>query len=250
MQSCNITIRALRAEDVPRCMRLVELAGWNQTAEDWARLLRLARVWGLFADGELATTTSAYVHPDGVAWIGMVLTDPRWRGLGFASLLMEEALRMDARCFRLDATAMGAPLYRKFGFVDERAIERWERQPAPAEKHNALPSAGWGYEPRLLAELGKESCAVPGGFAMLRSGRLGWYFGPCLGENLSQCVDWAIGQHLGDLIFWDLFPDDAEAVRVATSRGFRRVRELVRMRRGPALPAPCNVHAICGFEFG
>lgn len=222
-------MRRLESRDVAGAMRLVEAADWNQTEEDWGRLLAWApeSCWGMFAGEELVATTTAVRYSTGVVWVGMVLTDVEWRGRGLATRLVEETLRMEAACFRLDATAMGAPLYRKLGFVDERPIERWERVGTP------------GYDPRLLA----------GSWAVGRPGRKAWYFGPWVGEGLENALQMTVAGRGGQAMYWDLFPEDREAVAIAERYGFRRVRELVRMRRGAAVP-DVQARAICGFEWG
>jgi GNAT superfamily N-acetyltransferase len=227
-------LHLLQASDIPAAMRLVEAAHWNQTAADWARTLSLApdTCWGIFADGELAATTTAVRYSNGVVWIGMVLTAPAYRGRGYATRLLEEALGMEATCFRLDATAMGAPLYRKLNFVDEQPIERWER-----------PRAAVAYDARLLAALAGAGPCVG------RPGRLAWYFGPWVGPGLETALQLTISRRGGEAICWDLFPSDAEALTLAERYGFERRRELVRMRRGPFVP-DVPARAICGFEFG
>jgi hypothetical protein len=41
MQEPAISIRLLFESDIPAAMRLKEAAGWNQTEDDWRRLLLL-----------------------------------------------------------------------------------------------------------------------------------------------------------------------------------------------------------------
>src|SRR6187399_1749266 len=123
------TIRCLRDADLADCMKLKEAAGWNQTLADWQALLRWepAGCFGIEAEGRVVSTATAVVH-DGVGWIGMVLTDPLFRGQGMATALMKHSLTYLeplARTVKLDASSEGEPIYRKLGFVDEAAIERW-----------------------------------------------------------------------------------------------------------------------------
>ncbi len=226
--------RPLRSSDIPAAMRLVEAADWNQTPADWERLILLApeTCWGVFRGSDLVATTTAVRHGNGVVWIGMVLTAPAYRGRGFATQLLEEALHLDAVCFRLDATAMGAPLYRKIGFVDEQPIERWER-----------PRASAVYDARLLAALTGDCLSIG------RPGRKAWYFGPWVGPGLETALQFTISRRGGEAIYWDLFPADRDAVALAERYGFRCVRQLTRMRRGLEV-ADVPASAICGFEFG
>src|SRR5260370_13144230 len=65
-----------------------------------------------------------------VGWIAMVLVEPDWRGRGIGKALMSHALSfLDAQgvlSVRLDATALGKPLYEKLGFVVEYELARYE----------------------------------------------------------------------------------------------------------------------------
>lgn len=124
-------VRALRAEDIPAALELSCEAGWNQTADDWRMLLELEPE-GCFAvdyDGELAATATLVCYGRRLAWLGMVLTREGCRRRGFASALISHALAIaDARhieTVKLDATDRGQPLYERFGFVAEQAVERW-----------------------------------------------------------------------------------------------------------------------------
>src|SRR5207244_12045682 len=105
----------------------------NQIEEDWQRVLDLEPegCFGIERGGRLAATTTAICYGRRLAWIGMVLTDPEYRGQGLATQLMRHTLEfLDGRgldWIKLDATAMGRPIYRKLGFVDECEIERWKR---------------------------------------------------------------------------------------------------------------------------
>jgi GNAT superfamily N-acetyltransferase len=126
----DIEIRLLFESDIPAAMKLKEAAGWNQTEDDWRRLLRLQPA-GCFAatkNDELVGTTTTTTYKDQLAWIGMVLVDPQSRRQGVATRLMETALdylRGKVATVKLDATAQGKPVYERFGFEEESLVERW-----------------------------------------------------------------------------------------------------------------------------
>src|SRR5262245_21511951 len=126
----GIEIRLLFETDIPAAMKLKDAAGWNQTENDWRRLLRL-EPYGCFAaikDGELVGTTTTTTYKDELAWIGMVLVDPLHRKQGIASSLMSTALdylNRKVATVKLDATPQGKPAYEKFGFRFESLVERW-----------------------------------------------------------------------------------------------------------------------------
>ncbi len=270
-------IRLLRKSDVPAALRLCRAAGWNQTAADWERVMALEPE-GCFAiedAGEVIATATAVCYGTTLAWIGMVLTLPEYRGKGLARRLMEHALDfLRARrvgWIRLDATDMGHQLYVSLGFADEQPIERWRAEPRDSVPGPELP--GWRPEPALdlrafsadrtvlLNELaGGESACLPGeGFAMGRPGANALFFGPCVARSpqvARNLLQWFLGRHPGEPIFWDLLPENQEAVNLARELGFKPVRRLMRMAmRGVSLdPAPAEdvglVYAAAGFEYG
>ena len=268
-------VRLLTAADVPQAMLLKQSAGWNQTEQDWLRLLELEPegCFGIEREGTLVATTTAVCYGRELAWIGMVLTLAECRGQGLASELMRAALEfLDGReieWVKLDATAMGRGLYRKFGFVEECAVERWLRAPGAVEAGQVA-----AYEPdaeldlrafgvdrsRVLAILADESASVHGaGFAMGRAGSNAAFFGPCVALDAAaaaRLVGWFLARHGEEPAYWDLAPEHREAVELAQSFGFARARELVRMARQgvrAARPAPADariIYAMAGFEFG
>ena len=116
--------------DISAGMRLKEIAGWNQTQEDWERFLA-SDPQGCFVaecNGQVAGTVATIVYDGRFAWIGMVLVDPALRGKGIGTALLLKAIDyLDARkvpCMKLDATPQGKPLYARLGFQVEYEIER------------------------------------------------------------------------------------------------------------------------------
>jgi hypothetical protein len=94
---------------------------------------------------------------------------------------------------------------------------------------------------------------------MGRGGSLAAYFGPCVSgspETARTLLESFLATRPNEPVFWDLLPDNAAAVQLASEFGFRPVRKLVRMAR-PGIPAAKPFHsdnskvfAIAGFEFG
>jgi GNAT superfamily N-acetyltransferase len=275
-------VRTLTPADLPALMRIKEAAGWNQTATDWHNLLDLAgeTCFGLECDGGVVATTTAVCYGRRLAWIGMVLTDPAYRRRGFGRRLMEHALEaLEARgveWIKLDATEMGAPLYKDLGFADECSIERWGaigrdgaagRAPAGfragfTADWTALDLAACGADrTELLARLATMGAAeIAGeGYGMGRPGSQAAYFGPCVSrsaEAARELLTWFLAKHAGEPVYWDLLPSNTEAVRLAREFGFAPLRRLTRMARrgapgGAALAHDdSRVFAIAGFEYG
>ena len=143
----DLIIRRLTPDDVDGAFRLSTCIGWNQRADDWRMLLRLAPATAFAAvDDEREASdepilgTAIGIDYGAFAWIAMMLVDPAHRGRGIGRRLLEAA--MDAvpstLPIRLDATPLGRPLYQRYGFEDEATLTRQVRHarlepPAPSK---------------------------------------------------------------------------------------------------------------------
>lgn len=265
---------------MPDLMELSRRAGWNQTTADWERTLTLCpeSAFGIEEDGHVVSTTTAIRYANDLAWIGMVLTHPEHRGKGNAKKLMDHTLKHVAatgtRWVKLDATAEGRPLYQKFGFVDECPVERWKRAAGKGPNGDRHPlvhdyvvdpsfdRAYFGaYRVPLLNALAKQGAAfvVGYGYAMGRPGEVAAYFGPCVvgtREAARKLLEWFLSRFPNQDLYWDLFPENSDAVQLAIDYGFEPARHLTRMgmptRKGetPLLKNNSSVFAIAGFEYG
>jgi len=274
-------IRLITREDIPACMRLKEAAGWNQTAQDWENLLALEPqgCWVYKIDGVVAGSTTAVCYGRDMAWIGMVLVQPEYRGQGIARKLMQHALQYlegrGVRCTKLDATDMGRPLYEQLGFVHELVIERWAGTASgksggvnlvqicadDVTAISTLDRAGFGADrtallQRLLQTFSGDAVSLPRGYVMGRPGANEYFLGPCVAESEDEArrlVAHFLARHAGKRVFWDLLPANEHAVSLARSLGFEPLRKLLRMAR-PLSVCPSGdvgrVFAAAGFEYG
>ena len=125
-----VTIRAFTEQDVPFGLELCRIAGWNQLAADWMRLVKLAPdgVFVVEADGARCGTATAVCYDRRLAWIGMILVHPDFRGRGIGSRMMTTCIEhlhaLGAAAIKVDATDQGRPVYLKLGFRDEQPIWR------------------------------------------------------------------------------------------------------------------------------
>ena len=266
--------RALRLCDLAAAVELSSLAGWNQTAEDWRMLLDLAPAgcFAVEADGQLVSTATVVCYGKQLAWIGMVLTKPEFRGRGFARRLLGHALdyanSLGIETVKLDATDQGEQLYESFGFRAEQSVERWVRPgvstcPAP---RNSSPPAPHSYEldfgavcadrTAMLEQLARRSDlhVRPGVFLFARSGRTSAHIGPCLAPDPSGAravIEECIHDSPHAAWSWDLLPANHNAVALAFDLGFTRQRQLTRMTVGKPLRGRDELtYAIAGFELG
>ena len=276
-------IRVMTPADIPAGMRLKDLAGWNQTSEDWTRFLR-ENSDGCFAadwDGRVAGTVTTIVYEDRLAWIGMVLVDPSFRGKGIGTALLERAVGyLDARrvpCIKLDATPEGKPLYTRLGFKVEYEIERLvlKRTVPPASPQGgpiedlsdifALDCETFGADRsavlQSVADAAPELVLVERqggaieGFALGREGSRADHLGPWVSRNVGAARDLLqnfLERSRRDLIFVDVPAENAWATSLVNDQGFEFSRPLTRMVRGENRHPgrPDHIGAILGPELG
>ena len=266
-------MRLLHPGDVPAALELPTIAGWNQTEDDWRMLMDLAPqgCFGTDAGGKLVATTTLLPYGKQLAWIGMVLTKPEYRGRGFARTLVTHALEsadsQRIRTVKLDATEQGQPLYESLGFEAEGFVERWSRPGTSnlrvtggdfdSNQLAALDLTAFGVDrSAMLEKLAKHShmYATTGAYLFARAGRVTAYLGPCVANDpasAQRLITSTVQAHSSVTWSWDLLPHNRNAVALASELGFTRQRVLTRMRRGEPLRSRDDmVYAIAGFELG
>src|SRR5262245_11518586 len=125
-----IIFRDLTPDDIPAGLRLCRIAGWNQLAADWELFLHLSPrgCRAAVRDGNVVGTVTTVNYENRFAWVGMVLVDPKVRGQGVGTQLLQEAISIlrGIPSIRLDATPQGHPVYRRLGFEDEYELCRMQ----------------------------------------------------------------------------------------------------------------------------
>lgn len=277
-------VRLLSESDIPAALRLKELAQWNQTEDDWRRLLFLAPNGCFCATiaGEVVGTTTTTTYGLELAWIGMVLVEPDQRKLGIGKRLMQAALDylsgIGVTTIKLDATPAGRPLYERLGFKEESLVERWEGIAEPAdvtcstlesEARNealAIDREAFGADRSKLIELLiRDSCLPPlkataadgrlSGFALARPGSNVVYLGPVVANGAdaaTSLVEGLLNYTAGQKVFIDLNTNFREGRKILSERGLMKQRDLVRMSYGKERRAGSSplVFAISGPETG
>ena len=260
-----IEIRLLLESDIPSAMRLKEAAGWNQTEADWRRLLLLEPngCFGAVAEGRLVATTTTTIY-DELAWVGMVLVDPQHRRQGLAAKLMNAALGYlngKIETIKLDATALGQPVYEKFGFAVESEVERWSGTGNETHRHTAIAAimddevirdllnldrfAFNADRSKLMRKLLADAFVSPvviraadgalNGYALARSGTNKAYVGPVV-ANYPHLIETLLERMLNQLpgrdVYIDINKECIDDTRFLSDRGFVKERDLVRMVKG------------------
>ncbi len=276
----------LTGSDISAAHALSMAEGWNQTPADWARLIRLEPA-GCFAarDGDTLTgTVTTTTYGGTLAWIGMMIVRPEFRGRGIGASLMRRAIEyvhgLGIACIKLDATPVGRPLYQSLGFVAESELERWQGT-APArggeeepglmragslELAYALDRAAYGADrSRLLAALAADAPGGPltsaregkaaDGFALLRAGRAAGYVGPIVATSAGTAVrllDGMLARCAGSDVCLDRNLSGLLEADTLAARGLAMRRGLTRMRLGPPVTgaSPESICAIAGPAVG
>jgi hypothetical protein len=226
------------------------------------------------------TTTTTYRHE--LAWIGMVLVDPKRRQLGIATKLMNVAIEYLSKAgvttIKLDATPAGCSLYENLGFKDESLIERWEGiagtravtcstlDTAARREALVLDRHAFGAERSKLIEMLIEDCYVTPlvataangqltGYALARRGSAAVYVGPLLATGTGAAttlLDGLLTQMSGQRVYIDMNTGFEGGRKILTERGMVKQRDLIRMSYGKESKAGSSpsIFAIAGPEIG
>jgi GNAT superfamily N-acetyltransferase len=276
--------------DIPAAMRLKEIAGWNQTAADWQRFLDCSPSGCFLAeiDATVRGTVATISFEGRVAWIGMVLVDPEYRGRGLGTTLLQKANahldELKVRVVKLDATPQGQPLYEKLGFLPEYDIGRWTRRNTPSRPRKSRDvDASESVSSSLLATICNKDREIFGadrsallqslhddapeftqaivdsgrvtGYAFGRRGSFADHLGPWIATETGaarQLLEAFVASSSREIQIADCVSARADARDLLQSCEFSYTRPLTRMFRGSnAYPGrPEFVCAILGPEFG
>jgi GNAT superfamily N-acetyltransferase len=267
---------------------LSALAGWNQTGEDWLRLLNL-EPGGCFVadwDGAPAGTATTTCYGKELAWVGMVLVEPDQRGHGIGTALLEHCLaclqRRGIRCIKLDATPQGRPLYERLGFKAEWTLQRWETgavkrpviptlsriRPLRDTDHAALKQLDtaafgvnrWALLCRLRCQISRTLLheSPKGrvtGLGMVRKGTRAAYLGPVVATSFpfaGALVKALLATLPNRAVYWDIPDHQNAALELAGQLGFIPQRPFVRMFLGEnsAPGQPSMIFGIAAPEVG
>lgn len=284
MQTTPITIRKLQIEDLETALALSTDASWNQTAQDWKFLLEDSRnicVAAVSAEGVVGTTI-ALDYDGKLAWIGMVLVNKAYRGRGISKLLLQYVFDNYKAALKLDATALGEPVYTKLGFLPEYTIARMVN---PKLEHTLRVGdmVAQPLSPKQLTHIREFDAIVSGvqrknllkyfygqyphkswilldvnrvdGFTLGRDGCRYHHIGPVLATSTQHAialVSQALQPLVGQAVVIDVPTDKKELIQFLQSNGFTEQRQFKRMykEQNPFPGNPDFLFAIAGPEFG
>ncbi len=281
-------LRPMINEDIPAGMQLKEMAGWNQTEDDWSLLLDYPSKTHFIAAHQNQTigTISTLHFPPGISWIGMVLVHPTHRRRGVASMLLRkiQGAQTKTNCFRLDATDEGAIVYEKLGYTPFDHLDRMVSAShavlkASSASIQVLPmqyehlpliyhfdAQRTGYDrSELLKQLYHRHPnraflhLLPGGgikgYCLGRPGSAYKQIGPLVADNYSTATALlckAISHLRGAPMVVDVFRRHTAIMEYLLTKGFKIQRSFTRMQKGdPQITADnACIFASAGPELG
>jgi len=257
-------IKFLNTKDLSRAMELSRQAGWNQTEEDWQMLWSINKkgYLGAFENGILVGTVGTINYPNAFGFINMVLVDKNYRGKGIGKILVTHAIELleNIKTIKLDATALGKPLYEQYGFRDEEKIVRMvcdqSIHKCPPVKANFLTSDDieniktmdeqvFGGDrsivlQQLIAKNPNMSFLIKGseqpvGFGIGRKGINYYHIGPLVAENQETAENLVLSiiqVHPNANWMIDVFTRHEKWIKWLTNLGFKEQRTFIRMALG------------------
>ena len=142
--TCNFEIRSFGCEECQAMTHISADVGWNQSEEEIRDVIRRSGefLFGAFQGKRLIGTAAAYAYPDaGFAFINEVIVDSRFRRRGAAAQLLRKLIPLTKAKYpvlRLYATAMGRPLYEKFGFEPYAVLSFLQLQPGGTQNPDGV----------------------------------------------------------------------------------------------------------------
>lgn len=239
-------------------------ANWNQTARDWEYLFENAFTYGVeLPELGLVGTTVAWPISSRHAWINMVLVDEVCRGQGLAKAMFERCLsdlESKGMVSFLDATEMGARVYRKFGFKESGEFVRMKGTAEQLREISAMSDVVAADAKENLGEMAQLDEQVLGGnresfvrrltrdapalsfchrdgtnkingFALGRRGRVATQIGPVVASSLSdaQALISATANAIEGEVYIDVPVVARELTAWLSRRGFDIERSFLRM---------------------
>ncbi|MCA0921160.1 GNAT family N-acetyltransferase [Pseudooceanicola nanhaiensis] len=272
--------RTASAAEVGLMLEWAAEEGWNPGADD-AAAFHAADPQGFFVAeirGIPVAAISVVVHSETMAFLGLYLCRPEYRGRGIGYALWTHALKhAGGHTVGLDGVAAQQANYAKSGFVLAGSTTRYEGRldgradaqvrplvvaDAPAVARLDLAANGYARPAFLLAWMAKsasrqsyvmEERGQITGFATLRRCHHGAKIGPVIATDAGaalQLVRAALADHPATPVIIDLPEANAALAEALSALGFEATFATARMYRGPAPQAGPMLQAIATMELG
>ncbi|MBW7889460.1 MAG: GNAT family N-acetyltransferase [Chitinophagaceae bacterium] len=287
MQGVSYSIKSVQAADSAALYTLSAAEGWNQSEADWLFFINNAQHKAIasFEKDRIIGSTTAVCYENRLAWIGMVVVQQAYRGMGIGKSLVQHVLNQlrEFPFIQLDATPMGLPLYQHLGFKEEDSIIRMVNPSVkPVETASkdstilevtreniseivSFDEGVFGVSRHSVIRYLLESCprisgAIVGnnqlnGFISGRPGRLFYQLGPVEANQYREAetlISYALKNLEGKSVVIDLPRDKEKMIDFLRDNGFTIQRSFSRMyyANEPLKGEKEKLFAIAGPEFG
>ena len=280
----TVTVRTMRAAELPLALDWAAAEGWNPGLADAACFLAGDPDGFLVAElaGEAVGCVSAVRYGAGFGFLGFYIVRPGFRGQGHGLALWRAAMaRLRPGVVGLDGVVAQQANYRRSGFDLRHRNIRYGAAAPRAPRHadapavlaagavpfatlaafdgRCFPAARDAFLRAWIEAPGHVARIVPGaaglrGFAVLRPCREGSKIGPLFAEDPAAAralfADLLAAAPPGP-VFLDLPEPNADALAMAQEAGMAPAFETARMYAGaaPALPLH-RIYGITSFELG
>lgn len=256
----TVVLEQLRPGRLPQALELVRNGGLAGAAAHLGQYVAVQPdgYWLAVEDDSNVVGVGGALRFGPVAFVGAMAVLPSHRGRGVGSAIlqrtMSQATRHGCTTLLLEATALGAPVYARAGFVPCGVTQVWQGRPSVLTgppppgtvdvdwdaclRLDAL-ALGYARGPMLAAlrDGGAQVALVDGAYGMAWPGRLGpWVArdeGPAA-QVLDALLPHAVGADGAVAIY--VPPDAGGAGSLLEARGLTAVRQLTRMVLGPVPP--------------
>ena len=256
----TVVLEQLRPERLPQALELVRNGGMAGAASHLGQYVAVQPdgYWLAVEDNSTVVGVGGALRFGPVAFVGAMAVLPSHRGRGVGSTILQhtmaQARRHGCTTLLLEATALGAPVYARAGFVPCGVTQVWQRgasvvtgPPPPSTvdvdwdaclRLDAL-ALGYARGPMLAAlrDGGAHAAFVDGAYGLAWPGRLGPWVATgadAAARVLDALLPHAVGADGTVAIY--VPPDAGVAGSLLEARGFVVVRQLTRMALGPLPP--------------
>ncbi len=278
----EISFHTATLEQVERMLTWAAREGWNPGLDD-AQAFWGADPAGFFIAtlaGDMVAAISVVNHDDDLAFLGLYLCEPEFRGQGIGFALWQHALKHAGfRTIGLDGVTAQEANYQKSGFVRDGAIVRLEgvladKMPAgtrmvdlthDAEQIAALDARAIGYRrPRFLSHwvtqhvASRKTIVSEGsdgitGFATVRNCVDGVKIGPIVAPSTQTA--WALLTAAAAMfdrpkVSVDLPDTQRKLMAMLQAHGFEATFQTAHMFRGPTPATSHTYRAVASMECG
>lgn len=273
-------LRVAKPEEMDIILGWAAKEGWNPGLAD-AHVFLSSDPKGFFVaenKSDIVAAISVVNHSEDMAFLGLYLCRPDFRGQGIGYALWQHALaHAEGRTVGLDGVAEQQANYAKSGFIRSGSSIRFEGQmpqePDPrvrAARSDDLPRlieldttangyprpdflTGWISATETRRTVAFEASGYCTGFATVRRCQSGVKIGPIVADNTSDVLALAgaaVAELPSETVIIDVPSENADLCSALQDLGFVETFATARMYRGAAPASGSNRQAIATMELG